>query len=73
VRETMKQMEERLVVQGFQRIHRSSLVNLSAIRELVADQNGDYQVILHDNTELKLSRSYRDELCEKLQRGVQAG
>jgi two-component system LytT family response regulator len=71
VRETMKQMEERLAAQGFQRIHRSSLVNLEAIRELVADHNGDYQVILHDSTALKLSRTYRDELCEKLQCGVQ--
>lgn len=67
VRETMKQMEGRLAMQGFQRIHRSSLVNLSAIRELIADDNGDYQVILHDSTTLKLSRSYRDELYEKLQ------
>lgn len=71
VRETMKQMEERLATQGFQRIHRSSLVNLNAIRELIADDNGDYRVILHDSTTLKLSRSYRDELCEKLQGGLQ--
>lgn len=70
VRETMKQMEERLSSQGFQRIHRSSIVNLGAIRELIADDNGDYQVVLNDSTVLKLSRSYRDELCEKLQGGA---
>lgn len=71
VRETMKQMEAKLSPHGFQRIHRSSLVNLGAIRELVADHNGDYTVRLHDNTVLKLSRAWRDELCAKLQKGVQ--
>lgn len=72
VRETMKQMEERLVDNGFQRIHRSSLVNLAAVRELVADANGDYQVMLHDGTALKLSRAWREELCAKLQRNTTA-
>lgn len=66
VRETMKEMEDKLKAHGFQRVHRSSLVNLNAIRELVADHNGDYQVVLRDDTRMKLSRAYREELCEKL-------
>lgn len=70
LRETLKQMEERLRPQGFQRIHRSSLVNLDAIRELIASDSGDYQVILQDSTRLKLSRVYREELCERLQASV---
>jgi two-component system LytT family response regulator len=71
VRETMKQMEERLAPYGFQRIHRSSLVNLDAVRELATDDNGDYHVILHDDTRLKLSRSCRDALYERLQNGAE--
>lgn len=66
VRETLKTMEERLGNDGFQRIHRSSLVNLDAIRELIANDSGDYQVVLKDDTVLKLSRSYRDQLYARL-------
>ncbi len=66
VRETLKVMEERLANAGFQRIHRSSLVNLEAIRELIASDSGDYQVVLKDDTVLKLSRNYRDQLYSRL-------
>jgi two-component system LytT family response regulator len=66
VREALKTMEERLTGAGFQRIHRSSLVNLEAIRELIANDNGDYQVVLKDDTVLKLSRNYRDQLYSRL-------
>jgi two-component system LytT family response regulator len=66
VRETLKLMEERLAGEGFQRIHRSSLVNLESIRELIANDNGDYQVVLKDDTVLKLSRNYRDQLYSRL-------
>jgi two-component system LytT family response regulator len=66
VRETLSAMERRLADAGFQRIHRSSLVNLEAIRELIANYSGDYRVVLKDDTELKLSRSYRDRLYARL-------
>lgn len=66
VRETMKNMEQRLTNQGFQRVHRSSIVNLNYVRELVALDNGDYQIILRDNTSVKLSRNYRDILYQRL-------
>lgn len=66
VRETMKNMEQRLSAQGFQRVHRSSIVNLSYVRELVSLDNGDYKIILHKNTAVKLSRNYRDILYQRL-------
>ncbi len=72
VRETMKHMEEKLSAQGFQRIHRGSLVNLSAIRELLTSESGDYDVVLQEGTRLKLSRAYRDELMQRLQSKAQA-
>lgn len=68
LRETLKGMENRLSVRTFQRIHRSCLVCLAQIRELVISPHGDYDVFLMDNTELKLSRHYRDELYEKMQK-----
>ena len=59
-------MEARLNEQGFQRVHRSSIVNLSYVRELISLDSGDYQIILRDNTRVKLSRNYRDILYQRL-------
>ena len=70
VRETMKSMEQRLTPQGFQRVHRSSIVNLSYVRELISLDNGDYQIILRDNTCVKLSRNYRDDLYRRLDASI---
>jgi len=66
VRETMKNMEARLHDQGFQRVHRSSIVNLAYVRELISLDSGDYKIILRDNTSVKLSRNYRDILYKRL-------
>ncbi len=66
VRDTMRRMEQRLATQGFKRIHRSSIVNLAYITELIATDSGDYQVLLTNGTTLKLSRTYRDELYAAL-------
>jgi two-component system LytT family response regulator len=66
VRETMKNMEARLHEQGFQRVHRSSIVNLAYVRELISLDSGDYKIILRDNTGVKLSRNYRDILYKRL-------
>ncbi len=69
LRETMNRLEEKLDPDKFMRIHRSSLVNLDRIKELTPLFNGDYTVILRNNTKLTLSRTYRDrlqDLFEKL-------
>ena len=66
LRETMQRMEKRLLPHRFRRIHRSTIVNLDRISELIANDHGDYVVVLDNSAELKLSRSYRDELYEAL-------
>jgi two-component system LytT family response regulator len=66
VRDSLRNIEARLAAHGFLRIHRSTLVKLSCIRELVAKDSGDHEVVLHDGTVLRLSRSYRDALYEAL-------
>jgi len=66
LRDTMHNMEKRLSGYGFRRIHRSNIVNLNCIAELIANDSGDYQVVLKDKQILKLSRSYRDELYAAL-------
>ena len=62
LRETMSAMAERLDPTRFARIHRSTIVNVSRIRELKSHPNREYTVVLHDGTRLKLSRGYRDAL-----------
>jgi two-component system, LytTR family, response regulator len=69
LRQTMNELEASLNPAQFARIHRSTIVNLDRIKELHPHFNGDYLVILHDGTELKLSRSRK----ESLERWVGAG
>jgi len=62
LRETMGGLESRLAPERFVRIHRSTIVNIERIRELRPLFHGDYEVILSDNTELTLSRAFREKL-----------
>jgi two-component system, LytTR family, response regulator len=66
LRETMSRLESRLDPRQFPRIHRSTMVNLERIQELQPSFHGDFVVVLHDGTELTLSRGYRDKLQELL-------
>jgi len=65
-RETLGGLENRLDPVRFVRIHRSTIVNLDRIRELQPYFHGEYVVVLHDGTKLKLSRTYRARLQERL-------
>ena len=60
MRDTMSSMEEKLDPEKFMRIHRSNIVNLERIKEIQPWFNGEYLVILKDDTRLTLSRKYRE-------------
>ena len=62
MRETLNNLESRLDPSIFIRIHRSTIVNVDRIRELVPYFRNEYLVMLHDDTQLKLSRGYRENL-----------
>jgi two-component system LytT family response regulator len=62
LREKIGNLETQLDPDRFQRIHRSTIVNIDRIQKLHPHSHGDYQVVLHDGTELMLSRAYRDRL-----------
>jgi len=66
LRETMANLEDRLDSKRFIRIHRSTIVNLDRVRKLSPSFAGEYAVILHDGTKLRLSRGYHDRLEELL-------
>src|SRR5262249_17604875 len=62
LRRTMADMETRLDPAHFCRIHRSTIVNISRIREVQARPGGEYVVVLADQTELRLSRSRKEQI-----------
>jgi two-component system LytT family response regulator len=70
IRETMKNLEGQLDPARFVRIHRSTIVNLERIKELHAMFKGEYVVVLHDGTELKLSRGFRHHFEARLGRPI---
>lgn len=61
-RGTLGALEKRLDPADFVRIHRSTLVRLSRVREFEPYFHGDYSVTLHDGTRLRLSRTYRERV-----------
>ena len=58
VHDTMAAMEAKLDPSVFVRIHRSTIVRVDRIRELLPHFNGEYVVVLKNEARLKLSRSY---------------
>ncbi len=64
--ETLKTFELVLDPSVFVRIHRSFIVNVRFIKELISHYNGDYTVALQNGELLKLSRNYRAQLLQLL-------
>ena len=62
LRQTMNSLEQKLDPRQFVRIHRTTIVNLGRIRDLRSATHGDHIVVLHDDTQLLLSRIYRERL-----------
>ena len=60
LRETMKDLEKRLDPRRFQRVHRSTIVNLDLVKQVKPHTNGECFLVLNSGSEVKVSRSYRD-------------
>jgi len=67
LRRSMTVLERELDPAVFCRIHRSAIVNLTRVRELAVDEQGEYEVVLEGGTRLRLSRSYRQELHRRFE------
>ncbi|MFC1996435.1 ATP-binding cassette domain-containing protein [Chloroflexota bacterium] len=65
---TLSELEERLVRSGFFRAHRSYLVNLQHVKEVIPYTRNSFSLRLddEDNTEIPLSKSAAGELRELL-------
>jgi two-component system LytT family response regulator len=60
LRQTMKDLEKRLDPRRFQRVHRSTIVNLDLVRQVKPHTNGECFLVLDSGGQVKVSRSYRD-------------
>lgn len=62
LRESLRSLETRLDPRRFARVHRSAIVNVGCVKQLRRRTHGEYALLLEDGTELKLSRTHRDQL-----------
>lgn len=64
---TMSKLESKLNPEKFIRVHRSTIVNVSRIKELYPLFHGEYAIRLQSGKELTSSRSYKQNLQKFLQ------
>jgi len=67
-RETISRVSERLNPNQFIRIHRSMIVNVRQIKELIPVNSGEYIVVLKSGKELSCSRGYRANVQHMIER-----
>ena len=66
IRATLKSIEAQLSQANFVRIHRSTIVNLDKVYEIIPAKKGEATVIMQTGQRLKVSRSYGALLRAKL-------
>lgn len=70
LRETMGRLEERLDPEVFLRVHRSSIVNLRFVKEVMTETDGETTVVLMSGEKIAMSRGYRTRMQRLLQRDI---
>jgi two-component system, LytTR family, response regulator len=68
MRETLRNLEERLDPVTFLRVSRSSIVNLNWIREIQPWFNGEFVIVMKSGAQVTTSRSHRDKLAKLIGR-----
>ena len=66
VRRSLAELDEELDPRIFCRVHRSAIVNLERVSRMTLNSEGEYEVVLENQTHLRLSRRYRKQLQERL-------
>ena len=62
MRSTMQKLEQLLDPVQFQRVHRSTIVNLERVTQVCPHQNGEFHLLLANGTSIKMSRTYKDKV-----------
>ena len=70
LREPLRSLSQRLDPACFARVHRSAIVNLGRVKEMLVLPSGDYTVVLESGTRLTLSRGYRKSFEEQIGRAL---
>ena len=64
MRSTMNKMIKRLDQSQFIRVHRSYIVNVDYIKEIISPENQVYKIVMINKSTIPLSRKYRAHLIE---------
>jgi two-component system LytT family response regulator len=67
MRETMAGLNEKLDPRSFVRVHRSRIINLRYVNDIV-DRAGASLILMNDGTEIPVGPNYRDEISGSLNR-----
>ena len=67
LRESLSSMAEKLKAYGFIRIHRSVVVNISAVEEIQSLPTGEYRLRVKGGKEYLVTRTYKDNLRDLAQ------
>ncbi len=62
MRITMKDLEAQLDPAIFQRVHRSTIVNLERVIKVCSHMNGEFYLELSNGNKVKMSRSYKEKV-----------
>ncbi|MCB1644389.1 MAG: response regulator transcription factor [Pseudomonadales bacterium] len=62
MRITMKDLEAQLDPSVFQRVHRSTIVNLDRVVKVCSHMNGEFYLVLNNGASVKMSRSYKEKV-----------
>ena len=69
-RSSLTEMEAKLDPRHFIRIHRSAIVNLARIAHLEAISHGEFEVVLKSGKRVRLSRTYRGPVEQRLRQSL---
>ncbi len=69
---TLKSLSEMLDGKLFIRIHKSVLINIRHVKSYKSRSNGDYDLLMSNNSSVRLSRNYADQFMKKFKDPTQA-
>ena len=67
LRRSLAQLDSELGAHGFQRIHRSAVVNVGRVNAVALREDGEYDVVMASGERLRMSRRYRKAVLERLE------
>ena len=66
IRMSLTKLMSKFSNNNFTRIHRSSIINIVFLKEIISSNYGEVDVKMNDNKILAISQSYKKELFQKL-------